>query len=262
MGLTDSVLSTDVAPECFDNLFSFDRTKTLQVGIERECFITRDGVIVPEAPRLLSLLPHPRFSYELSACQLEERIGPCEIRDVGNGLRQVPELTAALRKLGLQVLHQELAPCDMPLDIYPDPTGRYQRIVETISADLLRAACRVAATHVHVGMPDREVAVRVHDRVLPALGRLCSLGDRSQGRRLQVYRVMARDWEPKPLGSWKTYRSLAREKGFFRDPRQCWRLIRISVHGTIEFRMFGATGNLQEIESWARECHRLCQEAL
>ncbi len=247
----------------FDDRFRFDPEKTLFIGVERECFLTRKGVIVPEAPKVLALLPQPRFSYELSACQLEERIGPCKDEaEFAVALRNDSALNGALSHYGLQALHCELAPYDMPLDVFPDPTGRYQRIVETLPKELLLAACRVAATHVQIGMPDKETAVRVHDAVVSELSRLCAMGDHSDGERLRMYGVMARDSEPKPFGSWDTYRDLAIEKGFASDPRQCWRLIRISVHGTIEFRMFGATSDLSEIEHWASTCRELCRKAL
>jgi ribosomal protein S18 acetylase RimI-like enzyme len=51
-------------------------------------------------------------------------------------------------------------------------------------------------------------------------------------------------------------------KGFDKDPRKCWTLIRISKNGTIEFRMFGATPSLERIVGWAKLCHDLCKEAM
>jgi hypothetical protein len=42
------------------------------------------------------------------------------------------------------------------------------------------------------------------------------------------------------------------------DPRKNWSEIRISAHGTIEFRLFGASASDDENMQWIRECHALC----
>lgn len=246
----------------FDRRFKFDPKKTLLIGVEREFFLARNGRIVPESPKVLGRVQKPRFSFELSACQVEEKIGPNALNEVASALCADKEMEAVLADLGLNPRHQELAPADIPLDVYPDPTGRYQRIVKDMPEEILRAACRVAATHIHVGMPSREDAIRVHDAVIRECSTLCALGDHSNGERLRIYNVMARDWEPAPFGTWERYRETAFAKGFFTDPRQCWRLVRISAHGTVEFRMFGATEDLSEILGWVRLCHDLCRDAL
>lgn len=150
----------------------------------------------------------------------------------------------------------------MPLDVYPDPTGRYQRITKDMPRKILRAACRVIGTHVHVGMRDHEMALRVYNYAIRHLAELCEMGNGSFGERLAIYKQMAPDYEPKPYASWEEYYNTALEKGFAEDPRKCWTLIRISVHGTIEFRMFGATDSIDRIVSWATRCHQICQEAM
>jgi gamma-glutamyl:cysteine ligase YbdK (ATP-grasp superfamily) len=149
----------------------------------------------------------------------------------------------------------------MPLDVYPDPTGRYQKITRDMPREVLTAACRIIGTHVHIGMPDHETALRVYNRLCPYFEHLCEMGNGSFGERLAIYRQMAPKYKPTPYESWEDFYGSACKKGFVEDPRKCWTLIRISVHGTIEFRMFGATDNHERIVRWATKCHELCMEA-
>jgi hypothetical protein len=252
----------------FMGKFKFDPSRTLYVGVERERFLTSAGLIAPVAPVILKELERygDQFGYELSACQLEDRIGPCPIGEAEDLLSRNDELIdvalAGSHKSHFGQLHLEVAPEDMPLDVYPDPTGRYEEITRNMPRHVLLAACRVTGTHVHIGMPDHETALRVYNAVLPHCATLCEKGNGSFGERLAIYRIMAPDYEPKPYGSWDHFAKIAAEKGFAEDPRRCWTLIRISKHGTIEFRMFGATFSLPRIISWIHLCHDLCREAM
>lgn len=249
----------------FMDLFKFDASKVLFVGVERECFLTDfTGLVVPMAYRVLTHLNDPmKYGYELSACQLEERIGPCSLD------RVLDELIENNRKLEMvqwflnfKRLHAEVGPEYMPLDVYPDPTGRYQAITAQMPKDVLLAACRIIGTHIHIGMPDHETALRVYNKVIGNCSMFCSEGNGSNGHRLEIYRAVAPDCDPLPYESWQHFHSVACERGFSEDPRRCWNLIRISVHGTIEFRMFGATPCLEKIVRWAKLCHNMCKEAM
>lgn len=280
--------------EKFKHKFLYDAIRTLYVGVERESFIEENWKIVPKAHEILSTITSrgifepahisgnyfsgdnweehkarwhavraDEFSYELSACQIESRIGPCRLKDLRWKLKRVDDhLELLLRLKGCQPLHIEVAPADMPLAVYPDPSGRYQKITKNMPREILLAACRVAGTHVHIGMRDHEMALRVYNYVIQYCDELCEMGNGSFGERLAIYKQMAPDYEPKPYSSWEEYYQTAVAKGFAEDPRKCWTLIRISVHGTIEFRMFGATDSIERIVNWATRCHTLCQEAL
>jgi gamma-glutamyl:cysteine ligase YbdK (ATP-grasp superfamily) len=250
--------------EAFAKRFRFNPAAARCVGIERECFLVREGAIVPISPQVLELLPdRDRFGYELSACQLEERIGPCSLADIGFQFAKNDSLIQqSEERLDFSRLYTEVAPETMPLDVFPDPTGRYQEITAKMPRQILLAACRVAAIHVHVGMPNHAVALTVYNKVIKHLDRLCEMGDGSHGQRLAIYREMAPDYLPQLYENWESFYAEAKVKHFEDDPRRCWHLIRISVHGTIEFRMFGTTGNVKKIEEWAHACHALCEEAL
>ncbi len=263
----------------FRKLFNFDATKALFVGVERECFLTdMQGSIVPIASEVLNSMmtvygnfwsgtpeyawPH-EYTYELSACQLECRVGPCDLRLLKKELlRCEKELIKKEESLKFTRLFSEVGPADMPLDVYPDPSGRYQEIVETMPREVLLAACRVIGTHVHIGMPDHETALKVYNTVIKKCDWLCSRGNGSFGERLDIYRIVSPDCDPQPYTDWNQFYQIALAKGFNKDPRKCWTLIRISKHGTIEFRMFGATVSLERIVGWAKLCHTLCAEAM
>ncbi|MFC1608917.1 glutamate-cysteine ligase family protein [Patescibacteria group bacterium] len=249
----------------FMRKFKFKPENSLMIGVERECFLTDlNGNIVPMASAVLSVLNDAdRFGYELSACQLEDRIGPCDIDDVrARLLDNDVAIHNVVSKLGLGRSYVEVAPENMPLDVYPDPTGRYQRIVKALPNDILLAACRVIGVHVHVGMPNPETALRVYNEVISRLNYLCREGDGSGGERLRIYREMAPDCISRTFSDWGEFHQYAVEMNFSDDPRQCWFLIRISVHGTIEFRMFGATSVVDRVERWTRICHDICRNAM
>lgn len=245
--------------------FKFDPKKKLFIGIEREGFLIDDNNnIIPFSPIVLvRLTDRSRFGYELSACQLEDRIGPCKLEDLEKQLfeneRQIAE---AEKELNFGRIYIEVAPNDIPLDVFPDPTGRYQKITKNMPREILLAACRVAAIHVHVGMPDCFTALKVYNEVIRHTNELCVAGDGSCGERLRIYKMMAPDFQPPYYDDWQHFYKTAVEKGFAEDPRKCWNLIRISAHGTIEFRMFGSTSDFKKIINWAKTCHGLCRNAM
>lgn len=250
--------------EEFLSLFKFDSSHFLSVGIERERFITNgEGVISPRAKDVLEALPdNGKFGYELSACQLEDRIGPIPINYVKRDLRENDKLiNQALSKFGLKDLFAEVAPADMDLSVFDDPTGRYQTIVKDMPANILLAACRVAGTHVHIGMSDIETALLIYNKVIEAWPSLCEVINHSHGQRLEIYKEMAPRYVPRPYATVEEFYEDAVGHGFVVDPRKNWQLIRITIHGTIEFRMGGATSNHDEIYQFAQACQDICMAA-
>lgn len=243
--------------------FTFCPKDDMRVGVERESLLVRSGAIAPIAPEVLrNLAKNGRYGYELSACQLEDRVGPVPINDLLDALRSnEAELMKAEQALGFTRFIYEVGPEDMPLDVYPDPTGRYEKITKHMPREVLLAACRVIGTHVHIGMPDHKTALTVYNRIHHHWEELGRMGDGSSGERLAIYTKMAPDYVPPHYPTWEHFYQEAVEKGSGSDPRKCWHLIRLSVHGTIEFRMFGTTRELERIITWARRCHELCRAA-
>jgi|CXWL01.1.fsa_nt_gi gamma-glutamyl:cysteine ligase YbdK (ATP-grasp superfamily) len=267
--------------EDFKSRFNFSTEKAFFLGVEREYFITTpDGVIVPKAFDVLEHIhmhgwrgksaslfdsvrtdPKELVGFELSACQIETRTKPCRLSELKGYLSwQQKELQDSVKACGYRLNSKEVAPDTMPLDVFPDPSGRYATVTADMPKAVLLAACQVIGTHIHVGMPDHETALRVYNGVLPHVHSLCKLGDHTNGKRLRIYRVVAPDCDPKPMASWGEYFALGTEKGFVEDPRSCWTLVRISIHGTIEFRMFGGTHSVEEVMVWAKKCHKLCTD--
>lgn len=251
--------------EDFVGLFKFDPTNALCVGVERERFLVNDsGFPVPKSESVLEILPNDgAFGYELSACQLEDRVGPIPLSQLVMGLEiNDLKITKALNKLKVNEAFYEVAQEDMDLSVYNDPTGRYQQIVKNMPKEILLAACRVAGTHVHVGMPDMESALKVYNEVIKHWKDLCTYIDNSNGERLQIYQQMAPGYCPKPYSSVEQFYDDALLQGFNEDPRKNWQLIRITIHGTIEFRMGGATSSHEKVFAFAKACHSLCSAVL
>tara|TARA_B100000745_G_scaffold299768_1_gene251418 strand:+ start:19477 stop:20235 length:759 start_codon:yes stop_codon:yes gene_type:complete len=249
----------------FLDRFSFDRERSLFLGIERERFVTDDkGEIVPRAHEVLASLGEcEEFGFELSACQIEDRIGPVLPKDVlGTLMRNDRALNRACSFLGLSVQFLEVAPPGMCLSVYPDPTGRYAEITKDMPREVLDAACRVTGTHIHVGMPDHESALRVYNGVVDHVDELRNVGDHSNGERHRLYQVVAPNFRPPKFKGWEEVHEKARADGWSEDLRSCWHYIRITGHGTIEFRVFGASGCPAEVATWAFTCKDLCAKYL
>jgi gamma-glutamyl:cysteine ligase YbdK (ATP-grasp superfamily) len=241
---------------------------TGRVGLEREVFLSTDpegSLMVPQAMRALKILVDSQyrshFVPELSACQLEYRTSPVKIDDLAEELITLDDdLCKRLAPIGLYPVYREVGPADMPLNVYPE--DRYAVISGRMRIEVLRAACRVTGTHVHVGMPDLETAIRVYNHVIEHTDELIELGDGSAGERMRLYRIVSPRCDPFGVDSAQDLYRLAREQGFDSNLRNCWWLIRITRYGTIEFRVFGNTLDIYKVEEWARVCHKLCLEAL
>lgn len=248
--------------EGFRDQFKFDLEKNLFIGVEREChLLDRNGNIVPIAPEVLTGLTscNGQFAYELSRCQLEWRTNPC--KGVMSLRKELEDAEAILKRAEQRMKFKrsfyEVGPEDMPLDIYP--TKRYRKITDGMSKRVLSAACRVIATHIHIGMPDHKTALQTYNNTLGYFDELCKMGDHSEGERFRIYQIMAPNYRSPFYEDWHEFYDKAVREDFTDDPRQCWTLIRLSKHGTIEFRMFGSTEDIDEIVKWASFCREICQ---
>ena len=250
--------------------YQFDPAKKLLLGVEREChLLDLDGQIKPMAPRVLAGIRERVngrshcYGYELSACQLEERLAePSYFGNVSESLDlNEAELKAAEQELGFRRAFWGAAPAEMPWDVYPDP--RYQAIVANWSRLRLQAACRVTGVHVLVGMPDHGAALRAYNLAADNFQTFCRMGDLSGGERLRLFRDHLIDvYDPPIYSDWEEFYERMRQDGFDQDPRLEWRGIRISTHGAIEFRMFDSTPDKELIMEWVRVCLNLCRRAL
>lgn len=244
-------MNNQISFEEFLSKFNFRKQMTGLVGIERERFLKdSNDLIVPRSQEFLLKMNDNRWTYELSACQVEDRTNPCKsISKIEKAMTYndgIGHMTAKEKELFF--CNIEVADENMPLDIYPNP--RYIQIASQISRERLSAACRVAGTHLHFGMPDLESSIRAANLLREKLDYFCSIGDHSHGERLRLYKIMAQKWEPPYYESTQHFFEIARKEGFVENPRECWNLIRISIHGSIELRMFGSTEDTNEICHW------------
>jgi len=252
--------------EDFKQKFAFKPELAYQIGVEREFFIAdKNGCLAPRAESVLAKLQNPlpdagSFCYELSACQIESQSVPCSDEKSLRAaqLKLNAELDRVLTKLQLQKLYLEFAPADMPLDVFPDPKGRYGKMAKKLPDEILLAALRVIASHFHIGMPDHDTALSVYNRAIKHSAELCRMGDNSSGKRLEAYRQVTDQCDPRPYSSWEDFYEYAKQNSFTDNPRDCWSLIRLTIHGTIEFRNFGVTDSLDDIVAWANYCRSIC----
>lgn len=237
------------------------------VGVEQEAFLVdQDGHVVPRSPDLVRAAngEHSWLKPELSACQVECVTAPTRPEDLAARLQsQQVTLRALAGSLGLRVAFKPVAPAEMPLTVYKSidhfkaESKRYNQIATLLSPETLQAGCRVAGLHVHVGMPDHKSALAAYNRAVRHVDRLIELG--CQSERLAIYKHMPLQWRPTQYNSWYDFYRFASFVGFANNPRDNWALIRLSVHGTIEFRMFDTTDDTDQIMDLVWSCVRATQ---
>jgi len=249
----------------FLDKFSFRDTNAGLFGVEREFFLV-DFMMGRPVPLAASFLQEVKkqssrpdaWTYELSACQVEHRSLPHDLSVPGGANHLHNDLFSANQEavkasmsIGYKISDMAVAPVNMCLATYPD--ARYDKIVKEISPDVLRAACRVAGTHIHVGATSIKDALRIHNKLALNIAQFMVSGNNCGGERLKLYCKMAPKWKPPVYRSAAHFEDVANEQGFAENPRDCWHLIRISVHGTVELRMFDTTLNTGKIQNWISE---------
>jgi len=245
----------------FTSKFQFQgNVGTGLVGCEREFFIhTMRGQLVPVAPILYPHLEELGCGYELSACQLEMRVGPDSLNTFCQSINRMRiQVESKCLEYRFKPCYESIAPDDMSLKVYPDPTGRYESIAKSMPTDKLLAACRITGTHIHIGMPDIETALKVHDNLVEHTGELIRIGDLTNGERIRIYKIVTPNYLPMRLLNVTNMVDMYEKENCIDDPRSWWKLIRISKHGTIEFRMFDNTDDDQQVLLWGKTCHELC----
>jgi len=134
-------------------------------------------------------------------------------------------------------------------------------------------------------MPDHQTALQVYNQVTRFFPMLCQLGCVYFDGRLEQYQMVVDKMSGIPIKqsnrinlflkhltngvncppvykNWEEFYKRALKEDFVLDPRRLWDFIRISVHGTVEFRMFDSTGDLDLIVVWASLCQSLCKTVM
>lgn len=246
----------------FIEQFGFQNQQPGRFGVEREYFLVdQAGRVCPRSPSFLLKTESGAWGYELSACQVEHRTKPSDdlavIRErLEAGQREGRQTANAI---GLSLKAIEVATADMPRDIYPH-NERYAQIAKRLPPDVLLAALRVTGVHVHYGVPSIEEAIRIHNRFAEYLDEFIAAGDGSNGERLRLYKVVAPNCIPPRYESPEHFFRVASEENFADNPRNCWHLVRITKHGTVELRAFGMTSDVDQIVSWIELMKRAMRE--
>ena len=208
----------------------------MTVSVERQAFIANAaGVIVPKARLVLKRAGSEfwpawendrpdfsrdhRFACGFSTCQIRSRISPCRVESLrghlfGTEARLEEYITRAGENLNLSYL--AVAP-ERALS-YPY-RGR-RRNMGRIPKEICSVLCRIAGTIIRIQIPHCEIAKCVYDGVVGQTEKLCQLGDNYNGKYVEMCKIIAPYYKP---------------------------LIGVTKHGTIEFRMFGATSSLERI---------------
>ena len=246
----------------FKNRPAFDVERTLWVGVEWEglVYCRRTGKVVPRAAEILNGLDPRWFAPELSAAQVEIRTSPCPDRaslaDELFFIKHVIDVQAS--KAGLDIKFQDLGPMDMPLDVTNQE--RYYEIAKALGEERLRAACRCLGFHVHVGMPDAGTALAVYNAIAPSIR--ADIKKRANDPRLQEYRKVQSAFAPPQLESWHELYHKAVELGFAGNLRNCWWMLRLTEHGTLENRLAGAGLTLNQAIDYAWSFREQCRVAV
>lgn len=155
---------------------------TLTLGVEEEFLLLdrSDGHPVDRASAILTLLGgDPRIKYEFLQCQLETVTGVCtDLEQVEQELESTRRLAAgAATTLDCHLAAIGMAPQDGsgPCPVTADP--RYLQVVARYGS--LAVGPGTCGCHVHVGVPSRELGVRVLARLRPYLATLLALSANS-----------------------------------------------------------------------------------
>lgn len=235
-------------------------------GIERERFIVNDrGIVVPEIGKLLpevQQLARERgmsedlFSYELFAGQIEDRTMPSStLEEMRAALVQNEViLLEAASNLDLGFDHSEFVEAGNVDTFEVNPFNeRHRQIWAAIPCERRIAASVVAAIHVHISVTGKEAVKILNLCRSDVINHLILLGDHSNLRRINAYRTMAEtDGVPPMFASLAEVKAYIGKKG---GEKNVWDLVRYKPSTkTVEFRMFGATPNVDEILGFVTAC--------
>ena len=229
-------------------------------------------LVLAEARRTLGEEVQP----ELYASQIEIRTPICSTLDeVGRELRRLRAAVAtAAGRTGTRIAAAGTHPFSDWRDQRLSPKERYHNLV----ADHRRLADEevVFGCHVHVGVPDREAAVAVLNRVRPWLAPLVALGANSPywlgedtgfaSWRTELWRRWPLAGTPGPFADRAAYDALVEQlvaTGGVREPTKLYFDVRPSErYDTVEFRVADVQADVDTAVLLAGLCRALAVTAL
>ena len=151
----------------------------LTMGVEEELLLLGPtGEVAPAAPELLRLTRNHGargdVKPELMTYQLETASGICRtLEELEDDLTELRSVTAeAARTLGVRLVASGVPPFGTPGMGMLSDGARYRELVDRWPAASAAVTC---ACHVHVGIPDRALAVQVLGRLRPWLPTLLAI---------------------------------------------------------------------------------------
>ncbi len=232
------------------------------LGVEEELHVVslESGQLVTRAPQLLRELPSANFSVELQRSTVETNTPVCrtlaDLHAEMRGLRdQVHDLAESN---GLAVIASGSAPLSKAEDFGLTTLGRYSRMQQDYRS--LVDEQLICGLQVHVGVDDRDVAVRVAQRVEPGLPALLAMSASSpylHGNDTGYSSFRSMIWQRWPTaGSFGHVESAAEydqlvadliESEVISDAKMAYFDVRPSAHvPTLELRVCDATPNLDD----------------
>ncbi|MFF9020274.1 carboxylate-amine ligase [Streptomyces eurythermus] len=150
---------------------------TVRIGVEEEFHIVEveTGLLAPRADAMLEMLPADTFTTELQQAAVETNSGVhaslAGLYDDVIGARR--RLDAAASTHGLAVVAAGTVPLARTQDTRPTAGRRYRHMVDEYR--MVADEQLICGTHVHVDVPDRDLAVRLMCEVSPWLHVLLAL---------------------------------------------------------------------------------------
>ena len=214
-----------------------------------------DDVLVELSPWLAA-----HVGAETHGCTLELATGVCET--VGDAVAELAALRARLRSelhpLGLCAAVAGTHPTAVWHDIRVSAGARYQLLSESLRQLARREP--TFALHVHVGIPNAEIAIRVADRLRAHLPLFLALSANSpfwQGRdsgmasvRTPLFQAFPRVGIPRRFGTYARYVEaidVLLRAGAFPEPTFVWWDVRLQPRfGTVEVRIADAQTRVED----------------
>ncbi len=237
---------------------------TLGVEIELQTISTSNLALIPLGPKLIKSAPaflRPFIKPEAYQSMLEIVTPVC---------RNLSEVEVFLRK-GLKSL-EELAlkrgAFLLPISLHPFSQAKKQKVWKKkrylkIFEELQLVGRRFIAQglHVHLGMPDKETALKVYNLLRPYLPLFLALSTSSpfyegeetgfHSYRSKLFEVLPLAGLPRSFSAWEEYESLVNILLHLRiisSPRDLWWDIRLKPEfGTVEVRICDVPGRFRDL---------------
>jgi len=146
------------------------------MGVEEEFHLVdmRTRRLTTRAPELLAKLPED-YVAELQNCVVETNTGVVDNLDAlrADLLHHRRLLVDVAADIGVGVVAAGAVPLSVPAELQITETDRYQHMLADYQ--LLAREQLICATHVHVGIDDRDEAIAIANRLLPYLSTLLAL---------------------------------------------------------------------------------------